>query len=102
MQERAPFLQKGALLRIRPSPAGPKGRRFTIPPDERGPVSCRDTLGSMARKRTDWSFYSKGQDDVRIIAGPNVWICDECVELCCDIFWPDVDFPWSAPRARSE
>jgi Caudovirus prohead serine protease len=19
----------------------------------------------------------------------NVWICDECIQLCCDVFWPD-------------
>ena len=32
------------------------------------------------------SFCGKRQDQVkRIIAGPNVYICDECVELCCSI-----------------
>jgi len=32
------------------------------------------------------SFCGKGQDDVRkLIAGPTVYICDECVELCNDI-----------------
>ena len=32
------------------------------------------------------SFCGKGQDEVRkLIAGPSVYICDECVELCNDI-----------------
>jgi hypothetical protein len=51
----------------------------------------------MPRKRTHCSFCGKGPDDVRIIAGMNVWICDECVQLCCDVFWPDEVFPRSPP-----
>ncbi|MGD9504051.1 MAG: ATP-dependent Clp protease ATP-binding subunit ClpX [Syntrophobacteraceae bacterium] len=46
----------------------------------------------MARKRDDrggelrCSFCGKGQDEVKkLIAGPTVYICDECVELCNDI-----------------
>jgi len=32
------------------------------------------------------SFCGKGQEEVRkLIAGPNVYICDECIELCNDI-----------------
>jgi len=32
------------------------------------------------------SFCGKGQDDVKkLIAGPDVYICDECIELCKDI-----------------
>ncbi len=32
------------------------------------------------------SFCGKSQDDVRkLIAGPTVYICDECIELCNDI-----------------
>ena|SRR3972149_3229621 len=32
------------------------------------------------------SFCNKGQADVRkLIAGPAVFICDECVEACADI-----------------
>ncbi len=32
------------------------------------------------------SFCGKSQDEVRkLIAGPNVYICDECIELCNDI-----------------
>jgi ATP-dependent Clp protease ATP-binding subunit ClpX len=45
----------------------------------------------MARKERDdnklkCSFCGKGQDEVRkLIAGPTVYICDECVELCNEI-----------------
>ena len=46
----------------------------------------------MARKREDrggdlrCSFCGKSQDEVKkLIAGPTVYICDECVELCNDI-----------------
>ncbi len=32
------------------------------------------------------SFCGKTQDQVRkLIAGPTVYICDECIELCNDI-----------------
>jgi len=34
----------------------------------------------------DCSFCGKRNDEVKVIvAGPNVFICDECVELCVDI-----------------
>ena len=37
----------------------------------------------MARDSIRCSFCGKTQDDVhRIIAGPGVYICNECVELC--------------------
>jgi ATP-dependent Clp protease ATP-binding subunit ClpX len=36
------------------------------------------------------SFCGKSQHDVRkLIAGPTVFICDECVELCMDIIKED-------------
>ena len=32
------------------------------------------------------SFCGKGQNEVRkLIAGPSVYICDECVDLCNNI-----------------
>ncbi len=38
------------------------------------------------RKQLRCSFCGKTQDQVRrLIAGPNVYICDECVELCMEI-----------------
>jgi ATP-dependent Clp protease ATP-binding subunit ClpX len=46
------------------------------------------TSGTMSeeKKILYCSFCGKGQHDVRkLIAGPSVFICDECVELCEDI-----------------
>ncbi len=38
------------------------------------------------------SFCGKGQGEVRkLIAGPNVYICDECIDLCNDIIAEDYD-----------
>ncbi|MEE9181439.1 MAG: ATP-dependent Clp protease ATP-binding subunit ClpX, partial [candidate division NC10 bacterium] len=38
------------------------------------------------------SFCGKGQDDVRkLIAGPTVYICDECIELCNDIIAEELE-----------
>ncbi|MFC4556600.1 ATP-dependent protease ATP-binding subunit ClpX [Virgibacillus kekensis] len=40
--------------------------------DEKGQLKC--------------SFCGKGQDQVRkLVAGPGVYICDECIELCTEI-----------------
>ena len=37
-------------------------------------------------KQLRCSFCGKTQDQVkRLIAGPNVYICDECIELCSEI-----------------
>ncbi len=45
------------------------------------------------------SFCGKGQQDVRkLIAGPNVCICDECIGLCGDIVAGDA--PPDPPRAE--
>jgi hypothetical protein len=38
------------------------------------------------------SFCGKSQHDVRkLIAGPEVFICDECIDLCTDLVEPDED-----------
>ncbi|MFK7872711.1 MAG: ATP-dependent Clp protease ATP-binding subunit ClpX [Oligoflexales bacterium] len=38
------------------------------------------------------NFCGKGQREVRkLIAGPNVYICDECIQLCNDIIAEEVD-----------
>lgn len=40
------------------------------------------------------SFCGKSQHDVvKLIAGPSVWICDECVGLCNDIIGQPADNP---------
>ncbi|MGI6747631.1 MAG: ATP-dependent Clp protease ATP-binding subunit ClpX [Anaerovoracaceae bacterium] len=39
-----------------------------------------------AKKQLKCSFCGKPQDQVRrLVAGPSVYICDECIELCQDI-----------------
>ncbi len=54
----------------------------------------------MAGKKDDFdstgdlccSFCGKGQGEVRkLIAGPNVYICDECIDLCNDIIAEDYE-----------
>ena len=38
-----------------------------------------------AKKQLKCSFCGKPQDQVRrLVAGPSVYICDECIELCQD------------------
>ncbi|NJD67947.1 MAG: ATP-dependent Clp protease ATP-binding subunit ClpX [candidate division NC10 bacterium] len=44
------------------------------------------------------SFCGKSQDDVRkLIAGPTVYICDECIELCNDIIAEE----WEEEKGKS-
>lgn len=35
------------------------------------------------------SFCGKGESQVRLIAGPGVYICSECVQTCCDLLQED-------------
>jgi ATP-dependent Clp protease ATP-binding subunit ClpX len=47
------------------------------------------------------SFCCKWQHAVReLIAGPGVFICDECVEVCNDILADAKRFPSSGPRSE--
>ncbi len=61
----------------------------------------------MAKKRGDGeilrcSFCNKDQHDVRkLIAGPTVFICDECVDVCNDIIADDNRFEGKGPGGRS-
>jgi len=44
------------------------------------------------------SFCNRSQEEVRkLIAGPSVYICDECIELCNDIIAEEVDSEAVAP-----
>jgi len=53
----------------------------------------RETSGGILK----CSFCGKSQNDVRkLIAGPTVYICDECVELCNDIIAEE----WEEERSR--
>src|SRR5579864_5560132 len=60
--------------------------------DERGQLKC--------------SFCQKNQEQVRkLIAGPGVYICDECIELCNEIIEEELagvaEHRWSElPRPR--
>ncbi|RMG40728.1 MAG: ATP-dependent Clp protease ATP-binding subunit ClpX [Candidatus Dadabacteria bacterium] len=48
------------------------------------------------------SFCGKNQDEVRkLVAGPGVYICDECVDLCNDILTEELeDDPSYSPRLQ--
>ena len=46
-----------------------------------------------------FSFCGKSQDEVRkLIAGPTVYICDECIDLCNDIIARRFDHDENANR----
>ncbi len=46
--------------------------------------------GEDHRRRTRCSFCNKGQEQVRkLIAGPGVYICDQCIELCQEVLEED-------------
>lgn len=48
------------------------------------------------------SFCNRSQEEVRkLIAGPSVYICDECIELCNDIIAEEVDSE-AAPATSSK
>ena len=60
----------------------------------------------MARKKSDGdilrcSFCNKNQRDVKkLIAGPTVYICDECVDICLDIIAEEKDTNESKSRPK--
>src|ERR1700680_1755966 len=42
------------------------------------------------RRYTRCSFCGKGQDQVRkLVAGPGVYICDQCIDLCQEVLEED-------------
>ena len=50
-----------------------------------------DKKGSSSEKVLYCSFCGKSQHEVKkLIAGPSVFICDECIELCNDIIRDEV------------
>ena len=49
------------------------------------------------------SFCGKTQDQVRrLVAGPNVFICDECITLCHDIIADDIVSPMNAAAPNAD
>ena len=60
-----------------------------------------DKKGSSTEKNLYCSFCGKSQHEVKkLIAGPSVFICDECIDLCNDIIRDEVaqDVPGQASR----
>ena len=57
--------------------------------------------GSSAEKVLYCSFCGKSQHEVKkLIAGPSVFICDECIELCNDIIRDEVPADGAAGKAQ--
>jgi ATP-dependent Clp protease ATP-binding subunit ClpX len=53
------------------------------------------------RRHTRCSFCNKGQEQVRkLIAGPGVYICDQCIELCQEVLEEETKGP-AARRPRT-
>lgn len=58
--------------------------------------------GDKTRHTLVCSFCNRSQEEVRkLIAGPAVYICDECIELCNDIIAEEVD-PEVVPASTSK
>ncbi|HJV72369.1 ATP-dependent Clp protease ATP-binding subunit ClpX [Ideonella sp.] len=59
-----------------------------------------DKKGASGEKVLYCSFCGKSQHEVKkLIAGPSVFICDECIELCNDIIRDEV--PAEGPSAKA-
>src|SRR6187200_2305646 len=59
-----------------------------------------DKKGSSSEKVLYCSFCGKSQHEVKkLIAGPSVFICDECIELCNDIIRDEVPVDAADPKA---
>ena len=63
----------------------PFTRRQSVPEPESGETP------SATEPPVVCSFCGKTQDEVRkLIAGPSVYICDECIDLCNDIIADEI------------
>ena len=52
----------------------------------------RTNNGNDSEKLLYCSFCGKSQHEVKkLIAGPSVYVCDECVELCNDIILEELE-----------
>ena len=62
-----------------------------------------DKKGSSSEKALYCSFCGKSQHEVKkLIAGPSVFICDECIELCNDIIREEVPAEGAAGESRGD
>jgi len=60
-----------------------------------------DKKGSNSEKNLYCSFCGKSQHEVKkLIAGPSVFICDECIDLCNDIIRDELPAPEAAGASR--
>jgi hypothetical protein len=75
-------------------PRGPKAMRFR--------TAKESTLRLLARRIKHplcCSFCGKLEDEVKkLVAGPNVYICDACIHLCNQII-ADTEGPQTAPAS---
>ena len=54
-------------------------------------MSDKDNTGNEDDKLLYCSFCGKNQNEVRkLIAGPSVYICNECIDLCNDIIKEEI------------
>ncbi|HPZ58844.1 MAG TPA: ATP-dependent Clp protease ATP-binding subunit ClpX [Ottowia sp.] len=62
-----------------------------------------DKKGSSSEKTLYCSFCGKSQHEVKkLIAGPSVFICDECIDLCNDIIREEVPEGGAPGEARGD
>ena len=57
-------------------------------------------MAKQEQKTLSCSFCGKLESQVRLIAGPGVYICSDCVDACCDLLREDLaaeDIPQSLP-----
>ena len=63
-------------------------------------TSMADKKGASGEKVLYCSFCGKSQHEVKkLIAGPSVFICDECIELCNDIIRDEVPAEGTSAKA---
>ena len=59
--------------------------------------------GSSSEKTLYCSFCGKSQHEVKkLIAGPSVFVCDECIELCNEIIRDELPAVTSTKDSRNE
>ena len=59
--------------------------------------------GSSSEKTLYCSFCGKSQHEVKkLIAGPSVFVCDECIDLCNEIIRDELPPTTEAGQAQSE
>jgi ATP-dependent Clp protease ATP-binding subunit ClpX len=62
-----------------------------------------DKKGASSEKNLYCSFCGKSQHEVKkLIAGPSVFICDECIDLCNEIIRDELPVGDDAQQARSD